>query len=446
MITRSLSRIGPSIARHIPMPVQLVAMNGLLTLCTFATGVMLARALGPVGRGAYGTLFTWAGTIANACVWGTHVQLARLAAQRPGDARAIYRVAYRVALVSGVTGTILYLAVGTIATRDSSQFSMPLIALGSLVILFSVPNALQIQIELGRSRFHSYNIVRALFVVANFATIGILWIAGARSVILFLGALVATALTASLVAMASIRRSLTALPPAHAPTLGAIYRQSLPVGLSLFFTGMGQQADKMLVSILFPPAIMGIYLVAALISQVQATVGEALAQLFFSRAASITDIRTIDRVWLSSRLRQTILIYTGICIAAAIVVPPIVPLVYGRAFAGSSPLLFALLPATAFQGMSRPFEETLRGLNRPHILMVQVVAVVGVLGIAAIAAVGRHDILTFAIGTAAASLAGLLVAAVYLSALIGIPLATLLVPRPTDVADLWRRAMAGLRA
>ena len=112
-----------TVFRRLPVPLQIASVNAVLAVATFMTGIVLARALGPDGRGVYGSLFLWALTAANIFAWGTHMTLAREAAQRPDRARAVYRTAYRLALGGGLLGTGVYLASVIPASQSTATVS-----------------------------------------------------------------------------------------------------------------------------------------------------------------------------------------------------------------------------------------------------------------------------------------------------------------------------------
>lgn len=428
----------PNGLRRIPIPLRLAAANAALAGLTFLTGVMLARSLGPTGRGIYGSLFLWALTTANIFAWGAQITLARQAAQAPQRAAAIYVGAYRMSAVGGWLGALAFLAIVLPATIGRPDYPVWLVLIASLIIPFSIANAFQIQIELGRARFASFNFVRGSFAALNFFSIAGLWLAGVRSVGVFVSVLAATALVATLSAMLAIRRSLHGLPRTPVPTLADIVRDSTPIAITMLASGVAQQSDKLLGSAIFSASLFGTYLVAASLAQVQGLAGEALAQMFFARGAAITDLDHIDRKWLGLRLRQTILIYAVICGCALLIVPLLVPLVYGPQFVGAVPLLYLLLPGMALQGTVRPFEEYLRGLHMPRILVMVSLVEIGFVGMGAVAAKLQNEPLLLAGSTIGAFAAALLTAAFSLARRLGVSPWSLVWPRLGDASALLR--------
>jgi O-antigen/teichoic acid export membrane protein len=423
---------------HIPVAFQLAGANAVLAVLTFATGVMLARSLGPEARGVYGALFLWASAASNIFAWGAQLTLARRVAQKPEIAGSVYRAAYRICALGGIIGMLVFLAIVGVATSDQPHYAVALIAVAGLIVPFSMPNAFHVQIELGRGRYASYNLVRSLFALANFATIGTLWLVGVRSLDAFLITLTATVLFASLSAGISIQRSWRRLPTEPAISALAVLRESTPLALTLLLAGLAQQSDRLFASGVFKPSVLGVYLVAASLAQIQGTVGEALAQLFFVRGAGITDLAHIDREWLGSRLRQTILIYVLICAAGLGVAPLVFPIIYGAEFSAGLPLLVLLLPGLALQGMVRPFEEYLRGLHIPGTLALMAGVTLAVTGIGAGFARAFSEPRLLAAAVIVAFGASLLTAAVRLGRTLGIPVSNLLIPKPADAVGLVR--------
>lgn len=428
--------------RRLPVPLQIALVNLVLAAATFATGIVLARALGPHGRGVYGSLFLWALTAANVFAWGAQMTLARDAAQRPERARAIYRAAYRVSLVGGLAGAGTFLAVVAPLTWSDRDYPLWMVGVAALIVAFTIPNAFQVQIELGRARFASYNLVRSLFVAGNALTVAALCLAGIRDAGTFLVVLAAMALIASLAAALAIRPSLRQLPVGEAPPLGATLRHSTPLALTMLIAGVAQQSDKLLASALFQPDAIGLYMVAATLAQVQGMAGEALAQMFFARGAALADLGSVDHEWLSRRLRQTILLYAVLCGGGLVVLPPLVPLIYGTSFAGSAQLLYVLLPGLALQGMNRPFEEFLRGLNRARTLARMAICLIAIMAVFAVAARSAGSIAVLPWGVVCGFAVSVTIAAHTLSHEMGLPLSRLLLPRAGDALDLWRTVHA----
>ena len=431
-----------TVFRRLPVPFQIALVNLVLAAATFATGIVLARALGPHGRGVYGSLFLWGLTAANVCAWGTQMTLAREAAQQPERARAVYRTAYRLSLIGGLAGIVAFLAVVAPLTLGDPDYPLWLVGVAALIVAFTIPNAFQIQIELGRARFASYNVVRSLFVAGNALTVAALWLAEVRDAGIFLVVLAAMALGASLAATLSIRPSLRALPVGEAPPVGVTLRRSTPLALTMLIAGIAQQSDKLFASALFQPDVIGIYMVAATLAQVQGMAGEALAQMFFARGAAVADLKSVDREWLSRRLRQTILLYAVLCGGGLIVLPPLVPLIYGKSFAGSADLLYVLLPGLAMQGMNRPFEEFLRGLNRASTLARMAIVLISIMVGFALAARLAGSIAVLPWGVLCGFAVSVTIAGRTLAREMDLPLARLLVPRPADVTDLWHTVHA----
>lgn len=426
-----------TVFRRLPVPLQIASVNLVLAAATFATGIILARALGPHGRGVYGALFLWALTAANVFAWGTQMTLAREAAQRPARARAVYRAAYRLALIGGLAGAATFLAVVVPLTLGDRDYPLWMVGVAAVIVPFTIPNAFQIQIELGRARFGSYNVVRSLFAGGNLLTVAALWLAGVRDAGTFLAVLAVMALGASLAAALSIRPSLRGLPDDDDIQLGPTLRRSTPLALTMLIAGVAQQSDKLFASALFEPQVIGLYLVAATLAQVQGMAGEALAQMYFARGAALADLASVDREWLAQRLRQTILLYAVLCAGGLLVLPPLVPLIYGKAFAGSVELLYVLLPGLALQGMNRPFEEFLRGLNRAATLARMAIVLIVIMVGFALAARFAGSIALLPWGVVCGFAVSVMIAARTLARELDLPVARLLVPHPSDVADLW---------
>lgn len=431
---------------RLPTPIKLMLANVLLNGCTFLTGIVLARGLGPAGRGQLGIYLMWSQAIANVALCGTHVTLARKAAQDVAMVSAVYKTAYKLVTLLSLAAMALYLLAWLVVSAKLHHTDWFAIGLSSLIIPFSALNAMQIQIELGRSNFAAFNLVRTMFSVLTLVFSLVLYAIHSGAVVWYLVAQLSSGVIGSLVGQALIARNMPPAVEERQIDPREILFESKHFGLLMLASAFAAQGDRLLVSAVFPAVAVGIYLVAGSLAQIQHTIGEALSQMFFSRTAAVKSVDHLDVGWLSQRMRQAICIYAVICCSALIVGPFLIGPIFGKDYAQSSILLYILLPAFALQGMSRPFEETLRGLDSPRVLLVSLVASIATLALFSIAAAITQNIFLVAAGAFASFLTSFLISSSVVARKLHVPLHRLVIPRWKDAIDLTTQLLAKVRS
>lgn len=138
------------------------------------------------------------------------------------------------------------------------------------------------------------------------------------------------------------------------PEVGPVrsFREVLRFSLPALVTTLGQafaiRGDRLLLGAMTTSAAVGLYGVAATLTEVLWIIPTGVAQVAFRRA-SVT--RSADA---GRQSRKLALIATGgACIVLAVIVPWIIPVVFGEAYRGSIeltyPLIAAVLPMASYQ-------------------------------------------------------------------------------------------------
>ena len=167
---------------------------------------------------------------------------------------------------------------------------------------------------------------------------------------------------ALLVANAAVAlvRLLLALPMPQREHVGVarLLREALPFGVAGLLGPLFQQADKALLLFLLGTEKLGIYAVALTVSMAVATLPSAAGPVVFGIAAQDESEIGSARVARTFRMSAWLWVLAGG--ALALVVPWLLPIVYGRDFSEAVLPATALIPAAAFAGQASILEESLR--------------------------------------------------------------------------------------
>jgi len=417
-----------------------LSANVLIAALAFLTSVAQARALDPTGRGELAIFLLWPGIVAHLSMMGTHLYLARESGRNPTNVRRHYRLGYLILVTCCSVASLVWIGICLMTPVLGSDPSIAVILLTALIIPLSAWNAMQVQIELGRSSFATYNLARIGFSVVYALLIVALITANLRSVIAFLAAFTVAAGISAIAAQLLIGRSIVhaAIPQAiqRTPTLTQLWDGAWPYAVSTALLAVSSMVDRMVISTFFDVRSMGLYVVAIAMSQLQSVINEAISPLFFARSGQATAMATMDREWLYRRLRQTVIINATISVLLLAAVPVLLPLIFGEAYSGAMLIALLLVPAAGLRSMMRPFEEVLKGSGQANSQSVAIFTMMGVFLAGSLVAILNGGVPGVAGAMILAALAGLLTVAGRLSRILAVPMGALLVPRLDDLLAL----------
>lgn len=338
------------------------AVNLVIQGCTIIQGVLLARVLGPEGRGQFAGAILWPSVFAGVGGLGMGIALARRAA-RVTDLRPVFRAGLVLALATGLTATVAcaaalpwLLADVDAATRAAAWWFLPFIVFNHAALTL-------IAIDHGAGRFAQYNWTRVLINPLYLAMIGALWLAGERSAAWYVGALaMATAIVATVRVGTALRytRGFGAVE-----SLPGVFREALPFGAAGLLNPVLSVADKALLLYVLGETQLGLYAVALAAASALSSLSQAAAAVSFGMSTQGEDAAAFQRVARVFRFTAWTWVLGGVALGAAM--PVLLPLVYGPAFAGAVWPAIVLIAAVALAGQASILEDAMRGQGRAFV-------------------------------------------------------------------------------
>jgi O-antigen/teichoic acid export membrane protein len=333
----------------------LVAGNLAFNLLGLLTGPILARALGPSGRGTLAAILVPLFVASWVAALGLPA-FARRSAAREGRPGALVATLGVLAVASGL---IAFLAAPTIASTlaDGRQVVHDLLLAGfALLPLFVVANIL-VSVLAGLEQWRFYLVAHLLPPASTLIGLVVLWGTGQLTVT-----------TAAIMTLGSLL--LVFLPAGLALRRRGAFRVELPLARRALAFGMrawpgqmsslaNQRLDQLLMIPLVKPADLGLYVVAWTVFTGPTVLGRAFAWAVVPRVArgDTGIVLTASRVLLPAVLLSSALI--------AAVTPVVLPLLFGHEFEQAVPLVWILLCGSLpFQGQIL-FGEALSASGRP---------------------------------------------------------------------------------
>jgi O-antigen/teichoic acid export membrane protein len=337
-----------------------VATNALIQLFGLMTGIVLARSLGPAGRGDFAVALFWPQTLASLFLLGAETSLARAAAKRSSDVFPLAMSATCIALALGGCGILVgYLTLPSIL-GESKAYLLHQSTYTLVVIPFSLLNVYLASVLLGAGRYTQYNASRLSFYPLYFALLIALVLASGVTVDSCLVMFLIAASAAPLInGYAYFIRNRVTDSDAKSVNLRELLSESRGNAISFAVYVCYAQFPILVLTRLGSAEAIGLFVIAATIATAVTTVTGAAAKVFLSQASRAKDISAVLPV--VTNLRKVILL-TLICVLALqLMTPFLVTLIFGSAFSGASSLAMPLVLAAGLSGVSFVVDEILKG-------------------------------------------------------------------------------------
>ncbi|WP_044256231.1 lipopolysaccharide biosynthesis protein [Rhodopirellula sp. SWK7] len=378
--------------------VQTVGFAFAIVALQMTQGILLARLLGPEGRGQYATTVLYVQMLLYVGLFGGLEVICRYAAEGKTDILRLRRAAMWLGITTGAITTVLVIACNAFALPEEKRFLMPLGWLCAISMIGQHVMLIMTAVDRGAGKFVAYNVLRFV-AAAAFPTL-LLIAAIVTDVTLQLACVlfVASSVISMIACLYGIKRPLTG--PSE-PPVRRLLSESRPYGIAMLATDLFERLDLLLVMWLIPLVTQGFYAAMVPVVYPLTVIPNTLGIFLFNAGAdnskSLTT-RDVHRI-----LGGSIAIQTLSTVAFMLLVGPLVNLVYGAEFGPAVRFALWLAPVSAIKGILQGLDSYVKGRGRPlapircrivaSIVMVIVVAVLlesqGAVAIAIAALVGQ---------------------------------------------------------
>jgi O-antigen/teichoic acid export membrane protein len=337
--------------------------NGALLVLNLATGIMLARSLGPAGRGELVALTVWPQTLAYMLTLGVPNALVYYSRKSPDDRSDLFRAAAILGVCQGLLATLVGIAF--VLPVGLHHFGPEILRLAQLLMLASPAALLGLITAAGlqaRTRFGSFNILQLSQPVLSLVGFTLLALdrrlsAESASWVVILSVLPGLAYFA----LGLIRE-----PPSRKRDSSNI-RQLLSYGIRSYpldlLGTLGLFVDQALVTALLGPLALGLYVVALRASRVLSIFQQAVIPVLFARTSGA---KTPEVVASTGRAARLVLAAALCCaIFVAVLGEPLLRLAYGRGFVAAAPALRLLAAEAVLSTTAWILAQAFLALGRP---------------------------------------------------------------------------------
>ena len=354
------------------------------------TGILVARWLGPDGRGQLAAVIAWAAMLTYLGNLGLPVAFAYAAAREPQRRHQIFGNGVLSAaaqwLVLALLGIIILPMV--LARHDPTLVHLAVLYLCAYIPL-NLLSLYAIAIQQGSTYYGVFNALRLSVPVGYILLLGLFWaihLISVESVVvanLLSNVITMTlALTLTLPPLLRLRRT-SGQPWTNAKALREDLRYGLSAQIGTLQPFSGLQLDVLALTLMAATHDLGLYMAALAAASVIRAQGYALGQVALPEVAKREHRH--DQWRIISRLMLLAAVGGAIVFAIVLVwAVPLLRLVYGEAFTAAAPMLKILVLAGTLGAVYRVLADGLRGMGRPLVSTVAELVGLGV-GIPALA-------------------------------------------------------------
>ncbi|MEM6364071.1 MAG: oligosaccharide flippase family protein [Planctomycetota bacterium] len=324
-----------------------------------AQGILLARLLGPEGRGQYATAVLYVQILLYIGLFGGVEVICRYAADG-ADLTRLRRSALWLGITTGVVTTASVMVLNWIALPADKRFLMPSGLLCGLSLIGQHVMLIMTAVDRGAGRFSAYN-WRRLIAAAAFPAL------------LIIAALIVPmtlTLACSLFVVASILSMLACVIGLKQPFTGdkavgvrPLLWESKSYGVSMLATDLFERLDLLLVMWLAPLVTQGFYAAMVPVVYPLTVIPNTLGIFLFNAGADSG--RRLKRSDIHRILAGSIAVQTATTVAFWIVVGPVVQFVYGDAFEPAIAFAYWLAPVSAIKGILQGLDSYVKGRGKP---------------------------------------------------------------------------------
>lgn len=318
---------------------RLTSVNLLLVLTAFVTSPILARALGPSGRGEVAAVFAVVGVAPWISELGMTAFLGRESARNTHRRGVLLGSTMPITLAASVTGVALAVPLAHLFGRGRKEVT-DFIEIGLFLLPLAVFAQTLYGIAVGDQRWGLIMFTRILSAGGSAIAIVALNFLGALTVETAAATYIISGILGNLPLLVELRGS---LPWRF---VRPIARTGLAFGVRSWLSTIANtgnlQLDQVLMAGLVSSRQLGLYALAVTLSRASSSLVAATANALFPRVAA-GDSQLAAR---ACRITLLFVIVLGLAIAA--VSPLMVPVVFGGAFADMIPMLVILLGASVF--------------------------------------------------------------------------------------------------
>ena len=400
---------------------------------TFVAGVLLARLLGPEGKGILSTVLIYPSLI---------LSLSELGVRQA----AIYHLGKGIHEERDVVGTVMFLLVvsslfgvaictGIYLWVDNPNITVPMMALALATIPLTLSSTFSQGILLGKEQIGEFSQVSwASPLLRLVGVLVFVWLLSWGIVGALLGSLI-TGGVMSVYILWLVARKTPLNFQFNLPLSKELLSLGFVYAIALFVIGLNYKVDIVILERLASPEDIGQYTLGVGIAELLWQLPAALGIVVFSRSANAKDPAAFTQNVLKL-LRVTFLAAVAGALVLGLVAGLFIPLVYGEAYRPSVGVLRLLLPGIIAFSIFRVVNVDLAGRGRPAVALWSVAPAVALNVVLNFVLIPRYSIEGAAVASTLSYTAAVIFYTVAYARVVEVPLMSVFRYRRSDFAFL----------
>lgn len=361
---------------------QLIQTFGTSLFLNFVgviTGVLLARVLGPEGRGELAAIQLWGSFFGTLALVGIPEATLFFSSREPEHIKQYWLSGTVFSLISGlpilITGAFIlpYL----LQNQSKSIINVTLVYMLGLFVIFSI-NRTPLSILQGQRRFLEWNILRVLPFTGWLIAVLIGCAQKNPTPAYFAYGYIVVNLLMALIIFSVCYFRIKGVFSLYWHTWPSLLMYGLPLMLSLVprYLADGGRLSQVVITAFLSPDLLGQFVVAVAWGNFPGILSIVIGQIIFPRISSTSNID--DRITETVRgIRLGMIASFGLCVPFTLLTPLAIPILFGQAFKPAIPAALILACATAASGIRIVCSSALQGWGRPKsLLIIELIAII----------------------------------------------------------------------
>jgi len=333
--------------------------NLFIQITTVIQGILVARLLGPEGKGEFAAIIMWPTLIAGIFIFGLTTGIARISAEEK-DPKKLYLPILILTISTGLLGFLCSYILTPYLLTDSSNSVLKLGRLYSIVIVISHLSGGLLAVEQGMGRFKFYNLYRVILNPTYLLFLLYLFLNDNISVENCIKSLL---IANCLVLLIRLINGIKYISFSNNISIKTIWERSFSFGIADMVMPVFRYLDQAIILWFLGTATLGFYTVALTASGVLGVITQTISLISFTQIAQ--NFKSADIVL--SNFRKTIIFYVVFGLALALFIPFLLPFIFGEEFSPAIIPAIVLIFSSFFQGLGNILEQSLRALGKAFI-------------------------------------------------------------------------------
>lgn len=349
----------PSLIRDVA---RITATNVLITLGGVVSGIVVARMLGPDGRGDWAIVLLWPGIVGYLGTLGTDVVIGRCVSLDEKTAHRHALISITLALLFSAVLLVPAALILPILFSAERHHLIDTTRLALLAVPAIVLNSLFGAVALGARRILVFNVGRLSVAVSHVAFLLAGWITLGASLGAVTAAYLGSIWSATLLMYLLLPRSNDVQMRTYLADAWYVARAGMAFAPGYLFYAITNNLSVLWLAALGESRALGFYVVALAFSSIQQIFSQALAKTAFASTTRLEQNSDAGEV-IALQVRRSISLLGVLALLLTIMAPWILPWIFGTAFSTASVLVFYLAPGVALFALGQIMEEVLKARN-----------------------------------------------------------------------------------